>query len=884
MEKEVKEKRDEIRSLKRKIDELEFNQPSINSRTSSQRPGTNEDSAEVKAELEKLKKQLAAETKAKEELQEQLNAASSRRGASERDVGRGTRELDKLQRDLDDANKRHKETEKEKQEALDKVRELEAKVREEKRLKLSIEDELDTLKRAAQRAEREESRASSRRGAREDRETQEKLERLEKESKEWERKYQEERKAKDEERRKRTDVEDEVRRLERERDREKRRESYSSSRRRPGGDDESEKKLAELTQEVEKLKAEKDTLAKEAAQTKAELEEESRKRKEEEEKSAELEEDITDMEKKIKSLMEKVAQASQASAAPATAAANNPELEKTVEKLKKQNEQLKNELTILEGDLEEVEKKSAKADKEKKVMQKGLDEMEEENERLRREKMKLKKEVETLLLDDSGGSDTKVSVLMAEVEELKEKLELEAEERTEAEALHKQEMQLIEDEKLELESELATLKKKVQEDRAKLQEEIEQLEEQRDKLLKEVKALKSGSGAAVSASPTQSPHGSQRGASSGCDEDEKEDDFAKEKTVEREGSGRESAVGKSSPLGRGASSRASKEPKKPEKPQKKVLIQLKGKNRIHVRQVELSSKTLNKADVFILDLGDRIYDWNGAAADRKKREKGVEVANRLSEEKRKRAVGKIKKPEIIILEDGHMEPPKDFWDALGGRPDSIPTAPPGDDEKMEKQWEAADKLYRVNPGNELFPIDSKFTKAKLDTKFNFIFDCHEEMYYWCGKATDKNRREENMKKAKELFAKKTDRPKWSTLKKINEGMEPVLFQEKFHQWFTTDSRSSKRASSRAPAHRASPAAGNEMREEGSVDQILKEYEKTYTHQQLKDGDYPASLDTTKKEAYLSEAEFQSVLGMSKAEFKRQPKWKQDHLKKEKELF
>ena len=35
-----------------------------------------------------------------------------------------------------------------------------------------------------------------------------------------------------------------------------------------------------------------------------------------------------------------------------------------------------------------------------------------------------------------------------------------------------------------------------------------------------------------------------------------------------------------------------------------------------------------------------------------------------------------------------MEPPKDFWDALGGRPDSIPTAPPGDDEKMEKQWEA----------------------------------------------------------------------------------------------------------------------------------------------------------------------------------------------------
>jgi len=50
--------------------------------------------------------------------------------------------------------------------------------------------------------------------------------------------------------------------------------------------------------------------------------------------------------------------------------------------------------------------------------------------------------------------------------------------------------------------------------------------------------------------------------------------------------------------------------------------------------------------------------------------------------------------EIIILEDGHMEPPREFWDALGGRPDSIPTAPPTEDEKMEKQWEASDKLYR----------------------------------------------------------------------------------------------------------------------------------------------------------------------------------------------
>jgi len=454
-------------------------------------------------------------------------------------------------------------------------------------------------------------------------------------------------------------------------------------------------------------------------------------------------------------------------------------------------------------------------------------------------------------------------------------------------------MQLLEDEKLEMESEITTLKKKSQEECNKLRSDIEKLEEERDKLLKDLKnGTNNGLGLSVS-SPATSHDGSQRGGSSRGssergEEEEKDEDANKEKTDQSE-SDRDLAASKSSPLlqSQPGNLKLKENAKASEKAYKKVLIQLKGRNRIHVRQVELSSRSLNKADVYILDLGDKIYDWNGAAADRKKREKGVEVANRLGEERRKRTAGKVgKRPETIIIEDGHMEPPKEFWDALGGKPDSIPTSPPGDDAKKEKQWEESDKLYRVNPGNELFPIEPKFTRSKLDTKFNYILDCHEEMYYWCGKATDKNRREENMKKAKELFAKKADRPKWSILKKIIEGAEPVLFQEKFHQWFS-DSRASKRTSQRVTGGASLAAAltaGNEVREEGNVDQILKEYEKTYTHQQLKDGDYPASLDTTKKEAYLSEAEFQAVLGMTKAAFYKQPKWKQESLKKENELF
>ena len=45
-----------------------------------------------------------------------------------------------------------------------------------------------------------------------------------------------------------------------------------------------------------------------------------------------------------------------------------------------------------------------------------------------------------------------------------------------------------------------------------------------------------------------------------------------------------------------------------------------------------------------------------------------------------------------------------------------------------------------------------------------------------------------------------------------------------------------------------------------------------------------NIDPASKELYLSDAEFQQVLGVSKSEFAKLPKWKQQAKKKEKSLF
>lgn len=56
----------------------------------------------------------------------------------------------------------------------------------------------------------------------------------------------------------------------------------------------------------------------------------------------------------------------------------------------------------------------------------------------------------------------------------------------------------------------------------------------------------------------------------------------------------------------------------------------------------------------------------------------------------------------------------------------------------------------------------------------------------------------------------------------------------------------------------------------------------FSHQELKG--FPAGVDPTKKEAYLSDAEFQTLFGMNYDAFLLLKKWKQQEVKKKHELF
>ena len=114
------------------------------------------------------------------------------------------------------------------------------------------------------------------------------------------------------------------------------------------------------------------------------------------------------------------------------------------------------------------------------------------------------------------------------------------------------------------------------------------------------------------------------------------------------------------------------------------LLHLKGKRTIQVKQVQCSASSLNSGDVFILDKGDDIYQWNGADCSKKEKSKGLEVTLSIKDDERG---GKAK---LHIIDEG--KEPDVFWEVLGGKK---AIAPATSDEEGSKST-APCKLFVVS--------------------------------------------------------------------------------------------------------------------------------------------------------------------------------------------
>jgi hypothetical protein len=92
---------------------------------------------------------------------------------------------------------------------------------------------------------------------------------------------------------------------------------------------------------------------------------------------------------------------------------------------------------------------------------------------------------------------------------------------------------------------------------------------------------------------------------------------------------------------------------------------VKGRRRVRSFQVELSHKSLNKGDVFVLDTPKAIFQWNGSECNRLERTKGKDITSRILRQRTSFGA----KPDVITLDEGDNEDENvfAFWKEMGGK-------------------------------------------------------------------------------------------------------------------------------------------------------------------------------------------------------------------------
>jgi gelsolin len=197
------------------------------------------------------------------------------------------------------------------------------------------------------------------------------------------------------------------------------------------------------------------------------------------------------------------------------------------------------------------------------------------------------------------------------------------------------------------------------------------------------------------------------------------------------------------------------------------LLHLKGKKRVRVSQVSLTSDSLNAGDVFVLDGGLNIFQWNGSKSSVQERNKGGEVARALRDER--------PGAKVTVVEEGHEDP--QFWELLGGS-GPIASAEEGGDDFEAEQGGGSKALFKLSDASGSLRFSEiskgKVTKSQFQSNDVFIFDSGYEIFAWVGKAASKQESTKALAFAQDYLVK-NNRPQYLPVTRVFEGGENESF-------------------------------------------------------------------------------------------------------------
>jgi len=202
------------------------------------------------------------------------------------------------------------------------------------------------------------------------------------------------------------------------------------------------------------------------------------------------------------------------------------------------------------------------------------------------------------------------------------------------------------------------------------------------------------------------------------------------------------------------------------------LLQVKGRKRVRLVEVPLDAKSVNSGDVFILDLGLLLVQFNGKDSRSFERNKATEICRALDDER-----GSV--PEVVVFDEFSKteEWPKEWVDRLGKGP--YATAEEGGDDLAFERMASSRVLFRLSNASGALELTkvaegTSATRDKLDTKDVFLVDSGNEIYIWIGRGASREERKHGIKHALE-YLKKNNKPEGMPITVTLEGSESDYF-------------------------------------------------------------------------------------------------------------
>jgi len=187
------------------------------------------------------------------------------------------------------------------------------------------------------------------------------------------------------------------------------------------------------------------------------------------------------------------------------------------------------------------------------------------------------------------------------------------------------------------------------------------------------------------------------------------------------------------------------------------------KKKIAVKQVPLSRKSLDSSDVFLLDLGLTLYQWNGKTCNKDEKFAALQYVNKIRSERGG-------KPKVESLDESDTPSTHEFYKKL----------PDVDVEKDEVECDDTfvKSLFRLSDeGGKLeFSLVSEgsLPRSSFDPKDVFIADTGKSLFVWVGKGASTDEKKNAMTYAHN-YLMKTKHP-LIPVTCIKDGQESPAFE------------------------------------------------------------------------------------------------------------